>query len=105
MSHEVARRARVAVGRLIKEHRERRNLSQEQLAKLVDLSRFTVDALEEGRQTLGLDHGRKLATALGLSLGKLMPILPAWRDKILAEAQVLEDAARRLRELACYPDA
>ena len=66
MSHEAARRARVATGRLIKEHRERRQLSQEQLATLVDLSRFTVDALEEGRQTLGLDHGRKLAKALGI---------------------------------------
>lgn len=105
MSHEVARRARVAVGRLIREHRERRQLSHEQLAKLADLSRFTVEQLEEGKQTLDLDHGRKVAAALGLPLDKLMAILPGWRDKLLAEAQVLEDAARRLRELACYPAA
>lgn len=105
MSNETARRARVATGRLIKELRERRQLSQEQLANLTDLSRFTVERLEDGHQTLGLEHGRKLAAALGLPLDKLMAVVSGWRNKLLAEAQVLEDAARRLRELAAYPDA
>jgi transcriptional regulator with XRE-family HTH domain len=54
----------------VKQRRAEMNLSQEQLAALAELSRVTVNSLENGKlRNLSLLKAEKLANAIGLGLG------------------------------------
>lgn len=59
-------------GRRIAEAREQRELTQEQLAERVGVSRSTIARIETGAATPGLDVGLAIARALGASAEKLL---------------------------------
>jgi transcriptional regulator with XRE-family HTH domain len=65
-----------AVGRLIREAREERGLSQQALAGNVSLSRASVSNIEQGRQRPPLHTLAVLAGALGVSIERLLPKNP-----------------------------
>ncbi len=56
----------------VKEFRLKNNLSQEQLAKAIGVSRPTYTAIESGKQTLSADQAQKLASMLGVTIDELL---------------------------------
>ncbi len=71
----------------IKELRNDRGLSQEQVAKAIGVSRPTYTAIEAGKQELSLEEAKKLATLFTLGVDELlsgtMPNLPKYKQMIL----------------------
>lgn len=61
-----------AFSRVIKKHREQRNLSRAALAELAGLHQTYVGLLERGHRSPNLDTAKSIANALGCSLGKLI---------------------------------
>ena len=59
------------VGFSIRELREKKNLSQEQLANLADLHRAYVGQIERGEKNIGLRNLEKIAKALKVSIKDL----------------------------------
>lgn len=60
-------------GRLVRQHRERLDMSQSQLAKHVRLSRASVANIESGRQRIPLHQLFRLGRALKVDAGALLP--------------------------------
>lgn len=61
-----------AVGRRVKAARERKHLTQEQLAEIVDLSPMHVSVIERGVKPPKLDTFVKIANALEVSADELL---------------------------------
>jgi transcriptional regulator with XRE-family HTH domain len=61
-----------AFSRVVKKHREKKNLSRAALAELSGLHQTYVGLLEKGERSPNLDTAKAIADALGLSLGKLI---------------------------------
>ncbi|MEI8032254.1 MAG: helix-turn-helix transcriptional regulator [Chlorobiaceae bacterium] len=60
------------IGHRIKQIRSAKGLSQEDLARQVDLPRTAITKIESGNQNVRFTELEKLATALGISLGDLL---------------------------------
>lgn len=56
---------RIRIGNSIREHRERKGYSQEQLAELMNISRSTISKIENGKFNCSLDYLSKFAVSLG----------------------------------------
>ncbi|MEK7644977.1 MAG: helix-turn-helix domain-containing protein [Patescibacteria group bacterium] len=56
----------------VKEFRLKNNLSQEQMAKAIGVSRPTYTAIESGKQTLSAEEAQKLASMLGITVDELL---------------------------------
>ena len=61
-----------AFGVAVRRHRERKGLSQEDLAAQAGIHRTYVSSIELGKARLGLDISKKVADGLGVSLHKLI---------------------------------
>ena len=61
-----------AVGLRIKEAREEKNLTQENLAAIVDLSTTHISVIERGLKTMRLDNFVAIANALDVSADSLL---------------------------------
>lgn len=84
MRHEETQRDyREDVGDLVRRARERRGISQSDLAEALGLSRSTVIRYEKGEGTFALDDVPKLASLLGLTLGAFLT--PPRRSRVIAE--------------------
>jgi transcriptional regulator with XRE-family HTH domain len=79
-----------AVGRRVKELRSGR-FTQEELAKIVSLSRTSITNLEKGRQRAPLHQLLQIADAMGRELADLMPTR--------AELGIRDDLGPRGRDL------
>ncbi len=67
-AHQLPITASVDLGNLVREARERRNLSQQTFADLAGVGRRFVSELENGKPTLEFEKVVKVARAAGLSL-------------------------------------
>ena len=56
----------------VKDFRIKNNLSQEQVAKAIGVSRPTYTAIEAGKQYLSAEEAQKLASLLGISIDELL---------------------------------
>jgi transcriptional regulator with XRE-family HTH domain len=63
----------VRFGKRLREVREKKGLSQEQLAAQAGLHRTYVSSVERGQRNISLVNIEKLAVALGVTLAHLMP--------------------------------
>ena len=61
----------IKFGRMIKEKREVKSISQEKLAKKLGLSRISINNYEQGKQSPSLDTAVKIALYLDIDLNKL----------------------------------
>lgn len=66
-----------AFGRLVRHHRERLKLTQDQLGERIGLSRTSITNIERGRQKVLLHQFFRLAESLGVSPDALLPNVPA----------------------------
>lgn len=60
-------------GTLIRAARERRGMSQEDLAEAAELHRTHISLIERGQRTVRIDTVASLARALRMQPGELMP--------------------------------
>lgn len=75
-----------AIGNRIKIMRERANLTQEQLAELVDISPTHMSVIERGVKTPKLDTFVRIANALGVSADVLLQdVVDHANESILSE--------------------
>lgn len=63
---------KILVGTKIRNYREKKGWSQEQLAFEADLHRAYVGHIERGEKSIGLKNLEKIAKALGVSIVKLV---------------------------------
>lgn len=63
------------MGRLVRQCRERLKMTQEDLARRIDLSRASVANIETGRQHIPVHHLYRLALALEVDVPALLPNL------------------------------
>lgn len=76
----------VAIGNRIKVMREQANLTQEQLAELVDISPTHMSVIERGVKTPKLDTFVRIANALGVSADVLLQdVVDHANESILSE--------------------
>lgn len=72
----------------IKEFRLKRDLSQEQIAQAIGVSRPTYTAIEAGKQKLDLEEAQKLASLFGIDVDSLLsgsiPDIPKYKHMILS---------------------
>ncbi|MCW7541018.1 helix-turn-helix domain-containing protein [Aquabacterium sp. A7-Y] len=62
----------VAFGRVVRDERKRKQLSQEKLAEAADLHRNYIGLVELGKTAAALDSAAAIANALGLRLSELL---------------------------------
>ncbi|MFQ5662730.1 MAG: helix-turn-helix domain-containing protein [Terriglobia bacterium] len=67
-------------GRVVRQYRLRRNLSQEKLAEAASLDRTFVSMIERGRRRPTLDTAKRIAQALGVSLASMVANAERKRD-------------------------
>jgi transcriptional regulator with XRE-family HTH domain len=80
-------------GSRVRALRERRNVTQEELARRVDLSRTSITNIEQGRQRVLLHQIFDIATALDAAPGDLLPKSAA------AEPPLRDDVAKIVESL------
>ena len=68
-------------GQRIYKLRTERNLSQTELADLVDMEKGSISRLEAGTENSKLTTLHKIATALGVTLPELLDFPPATKTK------------------------
>jgi len=79
----------IAVGNRIKEAREQAQLTQEDLAEIVDISPTHMSVIERGAKTPRLDTFVKIVNALKLSSDALLQdVVPPVSDTIIAELSI-----------------
>lgn len=59
---------RISIGQSIREIREKRGLSQEQLAEKMNISRSTISKIESGKFNCSIDYLSKFAVSLGFNV-------------------------------------
>lgn len=65
----------IIVGKVIKNYREEKKLSQEVVSGLADIGRTHLSAIERGARKPTLDTFFKIADAMGISAGELMKLI------------------------------
>jgi transcriptional regulator with XRE-family HTH domain len=63
----------IRFGLRLRQVRQDRGISQEKLAELAGLHRTYVSSIERGERNVSLVNIERLAQALGVSMGELMP--------------------------------
>jgi transcriptional regulator with XRE-family HTH domain len=64
---------RLRFGKRLREVREGAGISQERLAEKARLHRTYVSSVERGKRNISLENIERLAQALGVAMGDLMP--------------------------------
>lgn len=70
-----------AFGQKVKEARQEKHMSQEELAFRSGLHRTYISSIERGKRNISLVNIRRLANALGVPLHDLMPIESELEEK------------------------
>lgn len=79
-----------ALGKRIREERKKSNLTQEQLAELINVSTTYVGFIERGERSITLDKLVSIATALGISVDYLL------RDSVTVNSSAQEKLLLKL---------
>lgn len=101
----------IVIGKRIRERRRSRNLSQEQLADLIDKSTVFVSNLENGKKGASLESIINICLVLDLSLDELITGAPKtyedeYVDAVISVFQRCTDREKHfLSELVIYADA
>ena len=78
---QVERSLSVAFGRVIRRHREKSGLSQEELADRAGVHRTYISSIELGKVRLGLDAAHRVAGGLDVALSRLIAEAETWRGR------------------------
>jgi transcriptional regulator with XRE-family HTH domain len=61
-----------AIGKVIREHRLEKDLSQEDLADKTKLHRTYISSVERGKRNISIKNLERISSAIGISLSKLL---------------------------------
>lgn len=93
-----------ALGRLVRLHRERARLTQDELARRVGMTRTSITNIESGRQKIQIDTLYQVARTLEISPDALLPSpgedLPEMFETQLSEELSAEEKNWAVRVLA-----
>jgi transcriptional regulator with XRE-family HTH domain len=73
------------VGRRIRELRQKKGWSHEKLAEIADLDRTYVGRIERGEKSIGVNHLRRVAVALGVHSSEILGVEPITDEGHTAE--------------------
>lgn len=85
----------VKLGKRLREIRQARGLSQEQIAKILGLNRSTVSQIENGKRSLAADELSSVSDALGISIDSLLD--PDKEIDVVLEEESVRREKGRLR--------
>ncbi len=71
----------IDVGRIVKYHRKKAGLSQNDLARLAGTGKTAVFDLEKGKETVQLDTLRKILLALNIKLSFESPLMKDYEQE------------------------
>src|SRR5687767_12498705 len=87
------------VGRLVREERKAKKLTQDQLAEKVSLNRVSITNIESGKQKILLHTLIDIAKALEISPNKLIPKEEGKIDYEIIKAQLDTKEAKRIGKI------
>ena len=89
------------IGKRIKEHRQRRNLTQEMLAELIEKSSGYISLVETGRKKASLDTLLSVSKVLNITLNELLTgnQIPLDIDYNLEIAELMSDCNQYERRM------
>jgi HTH-type transcriptional regulator / antitoxin HipB len=73
------------IGGVVKYHRKRACLTQQELARLAGVGKTAVFDLEKGKQSIQLDTLRKILRALNISIKVESPLMEEYVKKVSIE--------------------
>jgi HTH-type transcriptional regulator / antitoxin HipB len=73
------------IGGIVKHHRKRAGLTQQELARLAGVGKTAVFDLEKGKQSIQLDTLRKILHALNISIKAESPLMEEYVKKVSNE--------------------
>jgi transcriptional regulator with XRE-family HTH domain len=85
----------IEIGKKIRQFREQRNLTQEELGKTISVSRASIANYENSNQAIYISDLYKIADAFGIDVGDILPSLKEIKSKSQPEA--LLDQAKDLK--------
>jgi len=89
-------------GQRVRQHRERLNLNQAEVARAVGLSRASIANIETGRQRTPIHHLYRLARALRVDVHALLPA-PSEEPQTIIDCEIqsaVELSKREMEEVA-----
>ena len=89
------------IGKRIKEHRQRRNLTQEMLAELIEMSPGYISMVETGRKKASLDTLLSVSKVLNITLNELLTgnQIPLDTDYNLEISELMSDCNQHERRM------
>lgn len=76
------------LGERISEERTRKNITQDQLAEMIDSSNVVISRIENNAKSCGLDYMVNIANALGVSANTLLIDSLEYPDKTPEEVEI-----------------
>jgi transcriptional regulator with XRE-family HTH domain len=92
MEHANTNKIYIEIGKRIKDMREHKNISQEELSKKIGLTRTSITNIEKGRQRLLVHTLINIAQELSINVNTLLPSFEEPFNKVLNE---LSDTHKR----------
>ena len=73
------------VGEIVKYHRKKAGLTQQELARLAGIGKTAVFDIEKGKQSIQFDTMRKILQALNITIGFESPLMEEYAKKASSE--------------------
>jgi transcriptional regulator with XRE-family HTH domain len=87
------------IGKIIKQIREEKNLTQQQLAELINMHRSNYSKVESGERDLSIDAINKVAKYFGMTIDQLVNFDGAIPDEVTVEDKTLMEQVKLIQEL------
>lgn len=87
------------IGKVIKQIREEKGLTQQQLAELINMHRSNYSKVESGERDLSIDAINKIAKFFGMTIDQLVNFDGAMPQEITVEDKTLLEQVKLMQEL------
>lgn len=88
-----------SIGKIIKQIREEKGLTQQQLAELINMHRSNYSKVESGERDLSIDAINKIAKFFGMTIDQLVNFDGAMPQEVTVEDKTLLEQVKLIQEL------